>query len=431
MANLNTDTSVVDYLKSTGGDSSYTGRAKKAVELGIVKSTGDYLGSEQQNVSLLAKLKAGVPAAPSNVSSMQDATSFINSKQDEDIAAADKLDEPPTRNAAEDLVGAFKDLTGKSSLVPQNQLPTAPDFTATFEQLRGKYNVSQIEQSINDFDAEEQDLQAQLRISKNEELGKPVALGVISGRVGEQERNMMERIDFVQRQKSRAVSQLQTANDAIENLMTFKKMDYDVAKDQYDTEFSQNITLFNTIKGVAEFASSEKEREQDNARSNLQIIYNAVQDGEADLSTIDAGTQAKIGKLELQAGLPQGFYKSIQTAKPEAKVLSTTTRSTGGKKYADVLYQNKDGSLTTSQVYLGVSSEGEGGSESDIERENRAKIVSYFDGLGGNATADQYKAARKAWVADVKGATPSEFDDIFARDYLDESEYDAAGVSLF
>lgn len=436
MANLNTDTSVVDYLKSTGGDFSYSGRAKKAVELGIVKSIGDYTGTAQQNTSLLAKLKAGTPTAPTAVTGMNDATKFINANQDQDIATAAKTEEPPVRNSATDLVTAFKDITGKSSIIPSYQLPDAPNFEESFQKLRQQYGLDALETTINDLDAQEQDLQAQKRISVNAELGKPVALGVIQGRVTEQERNFNERIDTIQRQKTRAVAQLQTANDAIENIMTFRKMDYDVAKERYNDEFNQNITLFNTIKGAAEYAATETERAQDTARANLQIIYNSIQDGGADFATIDDSMKAKISKMELQAGLPQGFYQTLQTQKPNSKILSTTTRTAGGKKYADVIYQNSDGSLTTQQVFLGSSSEG--GSqptESDLEREARSKILQYFKGAGigqdGYVAPETYINARKAWVADVKGATPSEFDDIFARDYLNPESYDKANVSLY
>jgi hypothetical protein len=361
MASLNTGTSVVDYIKGTGGDASFASRAAKAAELGIVANASQYTGSAQQNTSLLQRLQSGAASAPAKVNNMDDASKFINAKQDDDIATATNLDEPPVRNVAADLKDAFKTATGKSSLIPSTPAPATPNFEQSFIDLRKQYGVDALESSINGLDAEQQDLEAQLRISKNAELGKPVALGVIEGRVGEQERNMMERIDFVSRQKARAVNQLQSANDSIENVMTFRKMDYDAARDTYNDEFNRNIQLFDTVRSVDSAQVSEDERAQDTARSNLQIIYNSIQDGNTSIDTLDTGTLAKISKMELQAGLPQGFYKNIQAEKPNAKVLSTTTRTAGGVKYADVLYQNPDGSLTTQSVQLGASGSGTGG----------------------------------------------------------------------
>lgn len=427
--------SIVDYVKSTGGDSSFTSRAKLAVEQGIVKNASQYTGSASQNTSLLNKLRSGNNSGnnPSAVGA-NDATAFINAKQGDDIATAKSSDDPETRGSAtSDLVDAFKQISGRSSLVPDYRIPEV-NFEETFNKLRGEFNLDQLEQSINEFDAQAEDLRAQLRISTNAELGKPVALNVIEGRVGEQERNMMERIDFIDRQKARAVNQLQTANDAIENIMNFRKMDYDVAKDRYDTEFAQNIKLFETIKGVAEFESSETERERDNARSNLQIIYNSISDG-GDISLIDESQKAKINKLELQAGLPQGFYENIAAQKPEAKVLSTTTRESGGVKYADVLYRNPDGSISTEQVRLGSTSSGSGGgklTESELMRAARSEIAGQLNtvkGSDGYVSPTDYKTARSAWVS--KGFSAQDFDESFGNEYVNPNDYAAAGYKPF
>lgn len=428
MADLNTATSIVDFLKASGQDSSFSARSTLAQKYGIT----NYTGSGEQNTTLLGKLKAAnVSASPSNVSNMGDATTFINANQDKDIATANKSDEPPVRNVAKDLTDAFKSLTGKSSLIPDVTVPAAPSYEQTYTNLRKQYGVDVLETSLNYLNSEADNIRAQFRVQKNAETGKPVAMNVIEGRISEEQKQANERLDVINNSINTITRQLTSANTAIENMMTFKKLDYETAKEQYNTEFSNNITLFNTVRGVYETQLTETERAADNARSNLQIIYNSISDGEANVATISDSMKAKITSLELQAGLPTGFYQSLKTANPKGKILSTTTRTTGGKKYADVIYQNTDGSLTTKQVYLGSSNEGSTTTtESDLEREARAKIVSYFDGLG-TVTPEQYKAARKAWVADVKGATPSEFDDIFARDYLDAADYDAAGVSLY
>lgn len=407
MAELRTETSIVDLLKSRGQESGRAARAQLAVEHGVVKDTTQYTGSFSQNVSLLQKVKGIAPKTPAAVGDAdRDAVGFINAGQDVDIATAKVDEEPPVRGAV-DLVKAFKEATGRG-LIPEAGLPEAPDFTQSFEALRGQYNVDQLEASINSFDAEEEELQAQLRISTKTEEGKPVALGVIAGRVGEQERNMMERIDFVQRQRTRAVNQLQTANDAIENLMSFKKLDYDVAKDEYDKEFSQNIQLFNTIKGVAQFEATEEEKAEDNARANLQIIYNSIQDGDVDIETIDDKMSTKINKLELMAGLPQGFYTNIQASKPNAKVLSTTTRTSAGVKFADIVYQNTDGSLTTQSVRLGVGEAPTDG-QPEISFEEYLKIAQ--DELQQNidpAGAD-YKLLKAQWETDYPAVGTADF----------------------
>lgn len=434
---LNVDTSIVDYLKSTKQDFSYTNRAKLAVEQGIVKNASQYTGTAQQNTSLLNKLKTATPTTPTKVATPDQATSFINSTQQEDIAKAEASDAPEVRNPTADLLEVFKQATGRTGLVPDYTLPEAPNFEKTFEEMRQKYGVDDLESTINDLDAQEQDLRAQLRINTNAELGKPVAMNVIEGRVGEQERNFMERIDFVQRQKSRAINELQAANSTIENMMSFRKMDYDVAKAQYDTQFSQNIQLFNTIKGVAEFEATQEERAQDNARSNAQIIYNSIKDGTTDMATVDDKTRTQINSLELKAGLPQGFFQNLSVQKPDAKVLSTTTRETGGMKYADVIFQNPDGSISTQNIKLGAAKTGGSGSapkmtESELARAARSEIASQLNtrtGEDGYVAPADYRKARSAWVS--KGFSAKDFDESFANEYANPSHYEDYGVSLF
>ena len=89
---LNTDTSIVDYLKSQGQDSSYSARKNLAASLGIT----NYSGSYDQNVAMLKALKGGSGAsstpkastAPTNTNVAGSGKSSINGV---DKATADKM----------------------------------------------------------------------------------------------------------------------------------------------------------------------------------------------------------------------------------------------------------------------------------------------------------------------------------------------------
>lgn len=61
MTKLNTKTSVVDYLKSKGRDSSFSNRAKLASQAGIK----NYRGTTSQNTALLKALQSQKPTSPS------------------------------------------------------------------------------------------------------------------------------------------------------------------------------------------------------------------------------------------------------------------------------------------------------------------------------------------------------------------------------
>lgn len=359
--------SVVDYLKTTGGDASFSARAQLAVKQGIVSNAAQYTGSAAQNTSLLTKLRSGAQSSPTAVSDPNTADSFINGGQDADIAQAEAEDAPPSRSS--ELLSNFYAQTGIDSLVPVFDENDVPDFEATYTKMRKEQGIEGLERSINEYDSLEQDIQSRLRDRVDTEEGKTVAMNVISGRVSEAEKAEFRRLDEIGRAKNRAVNQLQTANNVIETMMNLKQMDYTVAKEEYNREFNRNTQLFSIFKGMEEFDMTAEERDRAAAVSNLNIMYGAIKDGGLDVATMDAATSAKISSLELKAGLPSGFYNAVAATNPEGKVLSTTTRTAGGVKYADVILQNPDGSFSTSSVRLGADGSGSGGSTSGDDKE--------------------------------------------------------------
>lgn len=378
----------------------------------------------------LGNYKAPAPQSPAQVKDTTSATAFINSQQDNDISRASALDEPPTRKrASETLTEAYKELTGKSSLLPETGSPELPQFEMTYNQLRGRYNVDQLEGTLNDLNTEEAAIRQQKRERLQSEEDKPVALNVIAGRQTEIERQENKRLESVAIQKAGIAAQLQTANSVIQNTMQLKQMDYTAAKGAYDSAFSQNLQLFNVIKGLHDADVTEEERIADNARANLQIIYGNLKDTPD--TEVSSDLSYTINKLELEAGLPKGFYSRIQAEKPEATVLSTTTRTSAGQKYADVIYKNKDGSLSTKTVNLGKTNEGSGNdlSEAELERGARSSIVKTLDpvrGGDGYVSPDDYKKARSAWIS--AGFARDTFDKSFAAEYVNPESYTAVGV---
>lgn len=362
MAQLNTDTSVVDYLKSTKADSSFSSRSKLAVEQGIVKSADQYLGTAAQNTSLLTKLKGST-----NTGGVAQATAFINSGQDATIKAeTDAKEGAPTRTVADKYTDAYTSLA--DIFMKDGSKPEAFSMADTYTKLRKDMNLDDLEGQVNDLQSEQDLLTEQQRIRSAAERDKPVAMGVIEGRIGEEERQTMERMNSLTLQKDAAVRQLQSANATIENMMQFTKMDYDTARNSYNDQFSQQMQLFGLTKSLVDSGDQAEQEKKDAARANLNIIYGSIKDGGTDTATMTPAMQYEVQKMELEAGLPTGFYKNIQNANPEGKILSTTTRTTGGTKFADVLYQNKDGSLTAKTITLGSDASGSGGND-DEEKE--------------------------------------------------------------
>lgn len=428
MAELNTNSSVVDYLKSSGKDASFGSRAQLAAQNGIT----NYTGSAEQNVALLGALKKGsTPTTPTQVTDVKSANAFINGSQEADKASASKGTDVPVRTSSQSYTDIFNNLKNTISGGMQQPAP-APNFESQYSSLRSANGITDLETSLNDLSTQEAEIRAGFRKQKTDEQGKPVAMNVIEGRVSEEERAANERLDAVLRQKDTITNQLKTKYDVVNNLMNFKKLDYQTATDEYNTKFTQNLNLFNTVKGIADDQKSDLDKEQDNARANAQIIYNSIKEGGLDLANLPADQKVNITKMEMQAGLPVGFYQTLQNKNPKADILTTTTRESNGAKYVDVIMKNADGSLSTKSMYVGATDKGGSGNPTQAEtvKADAQSVASQLASRAGNdgyVAPEDYTKARKAWVN--AGYDANDFDVRFAKTYVNPESYDSVRIN--
>lgn len=117
-ATLNTSTSIVDYLKSQGQDSSYSARKKLASQYGI----SNYSGTASQNVALLKAVKSGSSASSkSNSNSGTSNNTSITAINGVDQALVNKINSSYTqssevtnaKNEASSLLNSYKELASK------------------------------------------------------------------------------------------------------------------------------------------------------------------------------------------------------------------------------------------------------------------------------------------------------------------------------
>lgn len=392
--------SIVDYLNSTGGNSSFANRAVLAQKYGI----SNYTGSADQNTALLGKLQSGgnPPAQPTqnSVVSPDTAHAFINGGQTNDFNDATKSGDVPVRASAQSYQDLYNSLV--KTLTPTSPAPTIPNLTDTYNGLRTSYGVTDLESQLNTLQSQAKQVTASLALQKTDEEGKPVAMNVIEGRESEETKQANQKLTEINNQISTLSGQLQTKYNTIDTLMKYTSQDYTNASAAYDKQFSNNIQLFNTVKGVQDSTLSQDEKAKDDARANLQIIYNTLTSGGGSLSTISDAEKANITKLELQAGLPQGFYQALVNKNPKADILSTTTRDNNGTKYADVIMRNQDGSLSTKTITLGgVSSAKNDGTFGELTSADKTKGLNWILTNGGTKD-DQAKfqtdRAFQAWV---------------------------------
>lgn len=298
-------------------------RAKIYESYGLGKAS-TYSGSAQQNTSLLSKLSGGGSTGgssatnnPPKFGSTSEVQNYLNDKQNSTYS-----------NLSNSQVKVDTSLTGAmgeaQKLLPNVQAPEAPNMTQMFTGLREEFGVGAIEEEVNALKADEDALNAQFRVNRFSERGKPVAQNVIEGRVGEQENIYRENLDFVQRQMSRKVDQLKTAYGVIDTMMNLTQTDFNNARSVYNDKLDQAYKAITIAQGIQKTNIDQQNREQDMARANAQIYVNLLKDGNMDLNNLPSNMKVQLNKMELQAGLPMGFFSSIKKD-PKADIISTTS----------------------------------------------------------------------------------------------------------
>lgn len=219
----------------------------------------------------------------------------------------------------------------KTSLTPTTPAPAPLDRVAEFQKMRTEYGVADLEASLNTIKDQVRAEQDAIRQARGIEEGKPVPMGVIAGRISEEERVANQRIDSLGREQSRITDQLNTKYGVINQFMTLKGLDYQDAVKAYDDEFSRNMKMYelvsskqefaiNTALSVAKMQQSAYEFEKTTAKANLAIYANAATSGNLSYDKMSADQKLMISKLEVQSGFPVGFIGSLQVS-PKDKIL--------------------------------------------------------------------------------------------------------------
>jgi len=298
---------------------------------------------------------AGGGSDLSGILTAEAANAAINSDQDADIASKTTSDAPTTRRTVEDIMAEIE-----KSVTPDTAAPTVPDTSAALEDRRAEYGVTDLESQVNDLQAQLAEVEANKRARVAAERGKAVATNVISGRIGEAERQENERIDALNRQLTAASNLLQTKYGIIDTLMKADATDYANASAAYDKQFAQNISLFNAAKGIEEANKSEEQRALDNARANAQIMVNSMASNNQTFDLLSPGQQATLTRLGVESGLGADFFKMVAASSSNKEIL--TTINSDDDSTVSVIY--KDGSQQTfaTGIRNRVAGSGSGGS---------------------------------------------------------------------
>jgi len=222
----------------------------------------------------------------------------------------------------------------------------APVFSAEnkLTQLRNQYGVDPMEHQIADIDAQIRAVQDTFDQNKFNEKGQVVSLGVMSGRISEEEQQANDRLNQLNRNKAYLVDQLQSKYSVIDTVMKAAQSDYQNARDSYDTQFNQKIQATNLLLNIDQSKKSDAEKARDDARANVTIVTTALSNGSLKWDDLDPASKAQYSKLEIQAGLPTGTIQAFSAqGKNNQWEMSTVLPGVdaNGNAIATVLQKNK------------------------------------------------------------------------------------------
>lgn len=317
-------------------------------------------------------INAGAPVAKATLDSA------INAAQDENIANKDaEINGKPERSQAMKEAEAL--------MTPNTEKPTAPPkLEETFNTLKTEYGLLDLENTLNDLKNEERVLIEQTNERKDYAESKQVALGVISGKQTEVDRQANKQLESLRRQQTYISDQLKTKYGIIENLMNFRQKDFENASSAYEKEFNQNIQLMNLVRSDEKEEKDEAETKKDNARADYTILINGIKDSGGDLTNIDPANKAMLNKLEAQSGLPVGTFELIlpKLADQKLQSLGTGNNSSGGQSAWFMTIDKNTGKPNIISVPLpgSVATKTGGGGTSQAEKDEaeRKKEVKAF-----------------------------------------------------
>lgn len=288
-----------------------------------------------------------------------------------------------------------------SGLLPSTPAPTAPSLVDQFNTLTQAKGVDAIQASITDLKSQQDAIASQLQVTKTAERGKPVAQNVIEGRVTQEQQVAQDQYDFIGRQLARKQDELTSTLGNIKMIMDFTQQDYTNASASYNTQFDHAITTFNLIHGIQQDQKTDAQRAVDNARANAQILINTVTAGNLSLQNLGPDQKAQLNKLEVQSGLPVGFFQAIKMD-AKANIISTTTDN----GVTQVLMRNADGTISVQNYGTKTSGAGTAANKAALNS-TTVQILSLKANSYGDVSGQVFRDTRNAYIQD--GGTASDF----------------------
>lgn len=302
------------------------------------------------------------------------------------------------------------------------QPPSIPDLFTNANQKE----LDRARQDRNSIDTElSQILDERLRLDeefskfKNYQKGLPEAGRI--GAISEEERNLQERLNVLNRRELVLETKLRNRNTVISELMGLQKEDYANAAEQYNTKFSQALQLYDIF-------DKEQDEVKQNAKANLDVFSSTLQaqieSGNLNFNQITGIQRAKLEELEAQAGLPTGSTLAVlQTLKPSEEKLWS-----GVDDFGNFVYISRDtnGQISVKKAAGAVPQrapkESAESKEETLIDSLTEQVLDGFTSLDDLTPTEELKVRTKLFELGYNSDTPP----VWFRDYIENK----IGMSL-
>ncbi len=333
------------------------------------------------------------------------------------------------------LGGTTVDKFMEDKLGMGTSMPEAPKYLDMFKDLRDEYNLGSLESSMNEYKDLIRKEELMLQQQRNYLRSQPVRMGVIEGRTDKATRDRQEQISWYSSELQRTGDMVTSAYNMINLTMQFTQMDYEAARDQYQTEFNNRLGIYQTLAQEArdqrDFAYKVFSDNRAIASTNLSMYADMIAKGNLSWESMDSGQKAEIAKMETMVGLPVGFLSKIQLPAGHDVVQMIPRDDGRGGNWLDIIYRNPDGTLRVENVKTGSYTPTATGGSSSSSTEAK-QIDAFWKSLKGMkdvvATAAQrreYELSGKSYLTreHVIQRLVAEFPTI-ARDDIARAVYD-------
>ena len=261
-----------------------------------------------------------------------------------------------------DEVGSTVDLSSSAKLTERllgmlegDRGERPPSLVETFNQQRQALGVGALEDELAGKDAEIAKLDADYTSTLSEEEARPVPLGQVRKRQGAVELAYNRQKRDLQVERQYVADRLDSKLGIVSTMVNLTGQDYQLATQKYDADFNKAIQITNLVRGIEEDQKADEEKRADNARANVQVMYNLLKEGNVSYDKLSQSEKANITKMEVQAGLPSGFVKYISETieDPAVSFLSAYTDANGKRIQPIATVDPKTGAVKVNNISLG------------------------------------------------------------------------------